>query len=177
MRTSAMLASLFLVTALYSQDTINVQISPIDLYANELTRGDGDLYGLGSFQIESQIKLSGAEVQINLYMRFEEGAHDFTTIIGQKTTTETLPELLPCLSQRCRIIGPIGSLNNQNIGARGYRNFAGTGHLKSAYVQTDTFGSDVGQIGGQIKFDTLRIVIDPIAVTQSRQGTLPVYVY
>ena len=142
-----------------AQDTLVVNLPDVDIFANKVTRGDADVYGLGDWTCKFEVEvLDGAKLLLKGTISFWEKANDYTTIVGKYEQVLSLKALEPYAYFRLQIESPSGSVGGSNIGARGFRWFAGEGLIQKAHIQTDTFGEDAGRIGGTVKFRPLKIV-------------------
>ncbi len=144
----------------HAQDTLIVNLPDVDIFAGKVTRGDADVYGLGDWTCKFEVEvLDGAKLLLKGTISFWEKANDYTTIVGKYEQVLSLKAMEPYAYFRLQIESPSGSVGGPNIGARGFRWFAGEGLIQKAYIQTDTFGEDAGRIGGTVKFRPLKIVV------------------
>lgn len=147
-----------------AQRTLTVQLPDAHLTADRIIRGDGDTYGLGDWQCAFTIKLDGAVLRVDGAITFSEKANDFTTLVGEYHRSIPVGELEKCRSCKVSLDETYGKVSGPNIGARGYRWFGGQRLVSRARIQTDTFGSDAGRVGGTVQFAPLRVLIEcPIA--------------
>jgi hypothetical protein len=144
---------------LRSQKMLTIPLPDITLFADKLNSGDCDLYGLGSWQYDVSIKTEGAYLTIKAKAVFSEENPDYTVIEGvysKRIYVEELAKYAHCELEQSQFSG---SVSGKNIGARGYRWYSGSGSVKKAWIQTDTFGCDVGKIGGTIQLHPLRVSV------------------
>jgi hypothetical protein len=142
-----------------AQEVITVQLPEIEIYADQLLNGDGDIYGLGTFSVEVQASIEDSMLVIDTQMIFEEGQNDQTTIYNSSRFAFQVKRLSACQSCGLKVRQHDGQLTGKNIGARGFRRWMGNGIVHSALIQTDTFGSDIGKVGGQILLRPIEIEI------------------
>ena len=158
------LSACFLANAAIAQKSFSISLPDVQIYADRIVRGDGDTYGLGDWQCAFTVALVGSMIQVDGKITFTEKANDFTTIEGEYHQRIAVGELERCRHCQVSLDGTSGTVHGSNIGARGYRWFDGHGFILRAKIQTDTFGNDVGNIGGVVQFVPVRIVVDcPIA--------------
>lgn len=142
-----------------AQDTLVVNLPDVNIFAGKVTRGDADVYGLGDWICKFEVEvLDGAKLLLKGTIAFSEKANDQTTIVGKYEQVLSLKALEPYAYHRLQLLSPFGKVGGPNIGARGFRWFDGEGIIQKAYIQTDTFGEDVGRIGGTVRFHPLVIV-------------------
>ena len=149
----------FFSLSAYAQETISIQIPDFDIYANQLMRGDADTYGLGNFKLKIEASVVDGKLYLSSKLKFEEGANDFTTIRGEFTQMFEVKRLTQCRTCEIKLENYLGTIEGDNFGARGYRVFKGDGLFESATIQTDTFGTDTGKIGGRVKMKPIQIII------------------
>jgi hypothetical protein len=139
---------------LIAQDAIVVTLPDIQIYADQLIRGDADTYGLGDWHSVFNMELRGTNLKVSGKIKFTENVNDYTTIVGEYSALIPVPALEKCQSCQLSLVqGP-------NIGARGYKWYAGQGIIKRACIVTDTFGEDTGRIGGTIQFEKVTIHVN-----------------
>ncbi len=150
----------FGINVLNAQQSFSIALPDVQITADRLVRGDGDTYGLGNWQCSFTVTLDGLMLKVDGKISFAEKANDFTTIVGEYHQRIAVGELERC--QRCVVSldETHGDVSGPNIGARGYRWFAGQGLVRRAKIQTDTFGNDVGHVGGTIQFASIRVLVD-----------------
>ncbi|MCC7465318.1 MAG: hypothetical protein IT261_03570 [Saprospiraceae bacterium] len=148
------------VCPLGAQESFVIQLDEVEITASRIVRGDGDTYGLGDWHCRFGVSLSGSMVLLEGRIIFAEKANDHTTIVGTFKKQIPVKALEAC--QHCIIqLDPAeGTVSGTNIGARGYRMFAGQGLIRRASIQTDVFGQDAGHIGGTIQFAPVRVLVD-----------------
>ncbi len=142
-----------------AQKNITVPLPDVYIKADQLLRGDGDTYGIGDWNANFTATLDGSHILLTGTIAFTEKANDFTTIVGTYSQRIKVEQLETC--SHCQVIldESYGAVSGPNIGARGYRWFEGQGLIRRAWVQTDTFGEDTGNIGGNIQFAPLRFLV------------------
>jgi hypothetical protein len=146
-------------TLLRSQKMLTIPLPDFEFFADKLSSGDCDLYGLGSWQCEISIKIEGAYLLIKAKAVFSEDNPDYTIIEGaysKRIYVEELAKYAHCDLEQEQFSG---SVSGKNIGARGYRWYNGSGMVKRAWIATDTFGCDVGKVGGTIQLHPLRVSV------------------
>lgn len=143
-----------------AQQSFEITLPDAHIFADRLRRGDGDTYGLGDWHCTFSVSLSGTEIVVDGQIVFSEKANDFTTITGAYHRRIEVGELSRCRHCWVTLEGEKGSVGGPNIGARGYRWFAGQGLIRRARIQTDTFGDDVGRIGGTVQFAPIKVRVD-----------------
>lgn len=151
-------ASLYQPTA--AQQSFEIALPDAHILADRLQRGDGDTYGLGDWHCAFSIALEGQELVVDGQIVFSENANDYTTIAGVYHRRIAVAELERCRHCWVRLEEAKGSVGGPNIGARGYRWFMGQGLVRRAKIQTDTFGDDVGRIGGTIQFAPIKVIVE-----------------
>ncbi len=159
---SALLAlAIFVSAALCAQPPVlALQLPDVSITADQVLRGDADTYGLGNWRCTFHLSWDGSEAVLEGYIIFRESANDSTIIRGRVLHRIALPELAPyglCTLTFDRAYGAVGG---PNIGARGARWYAGRGLIRKALIVTDTFGDDVGRIGGLVQFRPVQIRLD-----------------
>jgi hypothetical protein len=142
---------------LMAQPTITVALPDAFITADRVLRGDADTYGLGDWQATFTATIDGSQILLTGTISFTENANDFTTIVGRFIKVINIEALEGCSHCQVVVDGGQGTVSGPNIGARGYRWFEGKGLIKRAWIQTDTFGADTGNIGGTIQFEPLEI--------------------
>lgn len=142
-----------------AQQEIWIQLPNVRIIADKITRGDGDTYGFGDWQCRFKATIEDASVVLEGNLTFSENANDFTTITGDFRQKIKFEQLEPC--RRCRVnIDPsTGWLGGPNVGARGAHWYRGQGLIRRAKMTTDTFGNDVGRVGGTVQFVPLRVLV------------------
>jgi hypothetical protein len=128
-----------------------------EIFATQLQKGDADTYGLGDWEITVQAALEGTAIRLTGNIIFTEKANDNTTITGRFNYLIPVPALESCQFCQIELLQKKGNVSGPNIGARGAQWFAGTGIVKRASITTDTFGNDVGRIGGTLQFGALTV--------------------
>lgn len=154
------LMGVFAPALLCAQQTFLIQLPDVNLAAKRVIRGDGDTYGLGDWQCTFTVSLDGLMLKLDGKLVFTEQANDFTTIVGEYHQRIPVEVLERCRHCTVSLAETTGSVHGPNIGARGYRWFEGQGLLRRAFIQTDVFGSDAGNIGGTIQFAPIRVLVD-----------------
>ncbi len=144
---------------LWSQTPLLIQLPDVPITADKVVRGDGDTYGFGDWHCRFKASMEGPSVVVEGELVFSENANDFTTIVGTVHRRFKFAELEAC--RHCRVVldEPTGSVGGINIGARGARWYRGQGLVRRAKMTTDTFGEDVGRVGGVIQFAPLRVLV------------------
>lgn len=137
--------------------TLSIPLSDVHIVADQLVRGDDDIYGLGDWRCQFKVSLEGRMLKIEGEIVFAEKANDFTTIRG--SYYREIPVVEPGQYPSCQLEleEPTGLVSGPNIGARGYRWYKGEGLIRQARIITDTFGPDTGRIGGTVQLEPLRI--------------------
>lgn len=152
-----MISAILMAQNIFAQQTTTLRIPDLEIIANKVTHGDGDVYGRGVWSSSFTIKQIDTTLHIDGVISFKENSNDFTEITGTVHQTITLNQLHYCTAIP---IQNSGKVEGDNIGARGYRWFAGQGIIRRAWIQTDTFGNDAGKIGGKIQFQPIQIIYD-----------------
>jgi hypothetical protein len=143
---------------------VQVTLPNQSLYATQLLRGDADTYGLGDWRAEVKVALEGTNIRVTGQISFTENANDFTTIAGSFSQLIPVAELDACQHCNFTLLNSKGAVRGINIGARGAQWHEGTGIIQRASITTDTFGDDVGRVGGTIRFAPLAVRVHcPIA--------------
>lgn len=157
--------SCLVVQVLSAQGSFTIQLEDVEITATRVVRGDGDTYGLGDWYCRYSVALDCDALVLEGKIVFTEKANDFSTISGvfkKRIPVEALERCQYCLVQ----LDPTeGTVSGPNIGARGYRWFAGEGLIRRAKIQTDVFGTDAGHIGGTIQFAPVRVLVDCLITT------------
>lgn len=151
------LLSSFLPFLLRSQKMLTIPLPDLEVFADKLRSGDCDLYGLGNWQCEVSVKIDGAYLVLKTKAVFSEDNPDYTVIEGGSSKKIYVEELAKYTFCDLELEQFSGSVNGKNIGARGYRWYYGNGMIKKAWIVTDTFGCDVGKVGGTIQLHPLRV--------------------
>ena len=136
-----------------AQETLILHIPDTEIWADKLLSGDADIYGLGNWQCDFSATIIGHYLWIHGKITFSEQANDHTVIVGTVHRCFNIKTLSK--QSGYEIIGMKtnkGNAHGMNIGARGYTTFLGGGIVKTATFVTDTFGNDVGKVGGKVKF-------------------------
>ncbi len=154
-------------TAANAQRTLSISLPDAHIAADRVTRGDGDTYGLGDWRCAFTLKLEGSVLRLDGTILFTEQANDFTTIVGEYHRRIPVGELEKCRTCRTSLSETYGTASGPNIGARGYRWFSGQGLVRRAKIQSDTFGDDVGHIGGTVQFAPVRVLIECLVADNS----------
>lgn len=160
LRTIALLVACYATTPVNAQEYLDIALPAAQIKADKLIRGDGDTYGLGDWRCQFSFKLNGSQLEVRGNIRFSENANDFTTITGTYFQQIQVQELERCKHCELSLEDGSGFVKGPNIGARGYQWFNGYGLVRGAMIQTDTFGDDVGHIGGTVQFNTIRVLIN-----------------
>lgn len=142
-----------------AQPVITLHLPDVSITANRLVKGDADTYGLGDWHCTFHLDLDGQRVLLKGYIVFSEKANDSTVIVGQVKHDLALPSLEGYELCVKALDLSSGSVGGPNIGARGARWYAGQGLIRRAYVVTDTFGNDVGRIGGLVQFRPVKVYL------------------
>jgi hypothetical protein len=140
------------ISSVSAQQILDIQLPDMEIWATQLLRGNADLYGRGDWQLNVTVALEGYSLNVKGKILFSEKADDFTEIVGGFEQTLQIEAIQRCQSCQLRILENKGSVKGKNIGARGFRWFDGHGLIRRAKIRTDTFGDDVGVIGGRIEF-------------------------
>ena len=166
-------AGLFAAVCTDAQQSISIQLPDAQITADRLVRGDGDTYGVGDWHAKFKVKLEDNSLKIDGKIEFTEKANDFTTIVGEYHRRVKVAGLENCRHCWVSLDATNGTVSGPNIGARGYRWFNGKGLIKRAKIQTDTFGSDVGNAGGTVQFAPIRVLIECPIVGLLRSSITP----
>lgn len=148
-----------------AQGSFTLALEDVDITAKRIVRGDGDTYGLGDWFCRYTVTLDGSAVVLEGKITFWEKANDFSTISGVFKKRIPVPALERCKHCVVQLDPTEGTVSGPNIGARGYRWFAGQGLIRQANIQTDVFGTDAGHIGGTIQFAPVRVLVDCLITT------------
>ncbi|MFN0214479.1 MAG: hypothetical protein ACKVT2_09515 [Saprospiraceae bacterium] len=150
----------FLANSAAAQQSFIFKLPHAQITADKLVRGDGDTYGLGDWNCSFTVALDGNKLNVQGKISFTEKANDFTTIVGEYHQSIIVGKLERCRHCIITLDETQGTVSGTNIGARGYRWFVGQGLVRRACIQTDTFGDDVGSIGGTVQFVPIRVLVD-----------------
>ncbi|HAD12905.1 MAG TPA: hypothetical protein DCF33_10770, partial [Saprospirales bacterium] len=154
------------------QESFTILLEDADIQATKIVRGDGDTYGLGDWHCRYSVSLQENAILLEGRIVFSEKANDHSIIAGtfkKRIQVEALERCRHCVIQ----LDPSeGTVSGPNIGARGYRWFAGQGLIRKAKIQTDVFGEDAGYIGGTIQFVPVRVLVDCLITTVMNDGTM-----
>jgi len=146
-----------------AQSLIAVPLPDITVWADKCVQGDRDIYGLGTWSCSIKAKIVQRQLVLTGKIIFIEEANDFTLIVGHFTK---VMNIAPCLPGGEWAIEPVGNMAGSvaglNTGASGIHFFEGTGLIQRAYLITDTFGEDTGNIGGTLKLKPLQVRIYPV---------------
>lgn len=140
--------------------TLTISLPDVEIVADQLVRGDHDVYGLGDWHCSFSFKLEKNVIKVYGEIVFSEKAHDFTTIRGTyyKELAIADADKYPACEMKLNVSE--GTVSGPNVGARGHRWYKGSGVIRQAHIITDTFGMDTGKIGGTIQFEPLEIVLN-----------------
>lgn len=144
---------------LSAQTSFLYQIPDATITADQVTKGDGDTYGLGDWRCNVKASLEGTVLKVSGDIVFTEKANDFSTIVGHFEQNHKVQALEQCKQCTILIDEPVGSVSGPNVGARGYKWYLGQGLIRKAKIQTDVFGADEGHIGGIIRFAPIKLVV------------------
>jgi hypothetical protein len=158
----ATLVSFILISLLsyrgIAQEVCTIQIPDQTLFADQMLNGDGDLYGLGSWQIHVNVEVIQRELVIRAEIIFSEDANDQTTIMGIKEWSIPIGKVN---QENLRLVIPAtGHASGKNIGARGTRTWQGFGLIEKVHICTDTFGTDTGKVGGTLVFRPIELTYE-----------------
>lgn len=140
-----------------NDEFVQISIPDASITATQCLRGDGDTYGLGDWNSTFTIEMDSIYLKIRGQISFTERANDFTTIVGQYQSQVLITEMARCPNCSFNLDKQVGSVSGPNVGARGYQWYNGQGIIRRAKIMTDTFGEDVGKIGGVIQFRPIQI--------------------
>lgn len=140
-----------------TSQTFLITLPDAQITADRLLRGDGDTYGLGDWRSTFRIELEDIYLKVEGEIIFTEKANDQTTLVGQYQHRFVVGMLEKCRSCSFVLEETEGTIRGPNVGARGYRWYKGRGIVRSAQIVTDTFGDDVGKIGGTVKFRPVKV--------------------
>lgn len=158
LRNTGLLMVLFsLCLRAQTSQTFLITLPDAQITADRLLRGDGDTYGLGDWRSTFRIALEDIYLKVDGEIIFTEKANDHTTLAGQYHHRFVVGALEKCRSCSFVLEETEGTVRGPNVGARGYRWYKGRGIVKSAQIVTDTFGDDVGKIGGTIQFRPVKV--------------------
>jgi len=160
--TRPLLFCLLLVTMphlAHAQRSFQIELPDAQIVADKLVRGDADTYGLGDWRCTFRVSLDGNFLQLDGAIVFSERANDFTVITGTFSSRIEVPELEKCRLCDVALEDIDGVVAGPNIGARGFRWYNGQGIVRRARIATDTFGEDVGRIGGTVQFAPVRVAV------------------
>ncbi len=150
----------FATTNLAAQKTLQIALPDAEIWANKITKGDCDTYGLGDWRCTFNVTLDGAWLELHGSIMFSENANDYTTITGQYQQRIYVGALEKCRLCTVALDDETGSVSGPNIGARGFRWYNGQGLIRKASIRTDDFGCDEGRIGGTIRFLPVKIRVN-----------------
>jgi len=143
----------------YAQQSFQIDLPDVQITADKLVRGDADTYGLGDWRCTFRVSLDSTFLQLDGEIIFSEKANDFTTITRTFQRRIEVGALEKCRLCEVSLADIQGTVAGPNIGARGYRWYKGQGIIRRAQIATDTFGDDVGRIGGTVQFAPIRVVV------------------
>lgn len=150
----------FGICPIAAQESFVLQLDEVEITAGRIVRGDGDTYGLGDWHCRFEVSLTESTVLLEGRIVFAEKANDHTTISGTFKKYIPVKELEACRHCVIQLDPAEGTVSGPNIGARGYRMFAGQGLIRRAHIQTDVLGQDAGRIGGTVQFAPIRVLVD-----------------
>lgn len=156
----ALFLLVFATLDLVAQESFSIALPDAQITAHRIVQGDGDTYGLGDWRCAFTVTLEGTVLKVDGKIRFAENANDFTTIVGEYHQQVEVGALEHCRQCLVSLDESQGTVTGPNIGARGYRWFAGQGLIRRARIQTDIFGEDAGNIGGTIQFAPIRVLVE-----------------
>jgi hypothetical protein len=143
-----------------ANDTLKVFIPDLIVWADQLNHGDTDIYGLGEWQCSVIAEVENGDLILRGKIVFSEKSNDFTVISGKIDYRIPIKNLGSCYDfEVISIEKNKGNVNGENRGASGFHKFLGKGIIRSANIITDTFGGDVGKIGGTIKFQPIFLIV------------------
>ncbi len=153
----------------FAQQILTIPLPDVEIWATRLRQGNADIYGRGDWQIHFTASLEGANLLLKGNILFSEKADDFTEIAGSFEQILHIQALEICQSCQLRPMIEKGTVKGKNIGARGFRWFAGQGLIRRAWVRTDTFGDDVGFIGGKVEFEPFSVSVQCLYAVKDSQ--------
>lgn len=162
MRTYVSLLVFILTTAFHradAQQSFQIVLPDAEILADKLVRGDADTYGLGDWRCTFRASIDGTFLLLEGDIVFSEKANDYTVITGAFRSRIEVGELAKCRLCDVALEEAEGVVAGPNIGARGYRWYKGQGIVRRARIVTDTFGEDVGRIGGTVEFAPIRVTV------------------
>jgi hypothetical protein len=156
--------NLFLICMLFqaplaAQTNLEIPLPNITIIADKILQGDGDTYGLGTWDLKVKVWLEGYVLHMEGQIVFSENANDFTVIAGSFEQQIIVEDLKKCQHCLLKLNDPEGRVSGPNVGARGYRWYSGQGLVRRARIVTDTFGADNGHVGGTIEWMPLKVLI------------------
>lgn len=137
--------------------SVRIQIPEMQIYADRLVRGDEELWGLGDWECVWDIELSGDSIYIRGKILFRELANDMSVFVGKVERRIRAEELAQCPFCTLDDFVQQGCISGKNAGAVGYRRYRGVGIVRSGFIQTDTFGPDLGKVGGTVRFRPMEV--------------------
>jgi len=144
---------------LEAQETIILNIPDITIYANELIQGNSDTYGRGVWKSNFTLEIIDDQVNLKAELLFLENQGDNTIITGKFEGNYPIPSFIKYPNCSFKLPVKKGVVEGANFGARGFRTFEGKGIIHTISIQTDTFGDDVGKVGGTIHFNPIEIIV------------------
>lgn len=141
-----------------SQDTLSIPLPDVYIFAGRLIKGNADLYGLGDWVCRFRVSIKDSVLILRGDIIFKEKANDYTIIEGAVQKSIVAPELSAFAGCLLSLSPNRGEVRGPNIGARGFQWFKGNGLVRRAFIRTDTFGLDVGKVGGRVQFEPVKIV-------------------
>jgi len=145
---------------LHAQHQIIINLPNIEIKGDKLMHGDADTYGRGIWKCEVNAKIVGDSILIAGSILFAENEADRTLIKGDFKKLLFCPSLQKfqnCHHEPDEINGSVGG---PNYGAREPLWIKGNGLIHKIKIRTDTFGEDVGKIGGVLHFNPMILNIE-----------------
>jgi hypothetical protein len=142
-----------------AQKTIEIVVPAMTIVADQLQAGDADLYGLGDWQCKASARFDGTDVVLEAHIVFSERSNDYSVLAGSAQKRVKLTQLEGCRHCEWILLPDRGTVSGPNVGARGYKWYVGKGLIARAFIQTDTFGDDLGRAGGSLYFAPVRVLV------------------
>jgi len=140
---------------LFAQSSLSINIPDLEIRADKLIQGDADTYGRGDWKCEVTVHIIEDTINVTGSIIFSENEADRTIIKGDFRKVFVSPMLRKfqsCELDEKKINGDAGGLN---FGSREPVWVKGKGLIKRIKIRTDTFGNDIGKIGGILKFNPI----------------------
>ncbi|MFN4080734.1 MAG: hypothetical protein ACK4NS_07510 [Saprospiraceae bacterium] len=135
-----------------AQFAIQIQAPEMRIYATQLIQGDDELWGLGVWETRWVAEARGDSLWLRGEIFFREMANDHSVFYGKAELGLPVGELAAYPFCAIEPLTMSGGVKGNNAGAVGYKRYRGNGLAASALIRTDTFGPDLGKVGGVVRF-------------------------